>query len=326
MNSHLISDGHKVTVIICTYNPDRLQNIVKLITSLEQQTYPLHEIILVIEPNSEYEKKLRYALPPFVSIIMNYNKKCLSDARNAGIKAASGDILAFIDDDAIADKYWLEKIIQNYEDDAIIGVGGKIIPIWEGKPPDWFPMELGWIIGCSYSGLPLHKAKMRNIIGCNMSFRSTLFKKIGLFSNLIGRININSLGGEETEFCLRANRIFPNNKIIYDPTAIVYHNVPKTRQTYSFLLKRAIGEGISISCIRQMYDDDITKTEKKYAKFIMIDSIVSYIKRINDNETLIVNMKKIFIIYVAVVMTSLSFILHLFILSKFDVIITGGKK
>jgi len=61
----------------------------------------------------------------------------LSSARNKGIMESSGDIIAFIDDDAWAEKDWIERIERNFENGDIFGVGGKIIPVFDSKRPRW---------------------------------------------------------------------------------------------------------------------------------------------------------------------------------------------
>ena len=129
----------------------------------------------------------------------------LSAARNMGIRSCDSELIAFIDDDAVADRDWLRYLVSNFIDLSVIGVGGRIIPEWPDQNPSWFPEELYWIVGCSYKGLPTKKAPIRNPIGCNMAFRRSVFEKAGYFSTDTGRVGNVLMGHDDTEFGIRAN-------------------------------------------------------------------------------------------------------------------------
>src|SRR5439155_54307 len=79
----------------------------------------------------------------------------------------------------------------------------------QGERPTWHPPEFGWVVGCSYRGLPVEPAPVRNLIGCNMSMRRELFDAVGGFTHGIGRIGTIPLGCEETEWCIRVRQRFP---------------------------------------------------------------------------------------------------------------------
>ena len=76
----------------------------------------------------------------------------ISGARNSGIAAARGAIIAFLDDDAIAAPDWLEQLLAGYSSPNVLGVGGAIEPQWQGGRPRWFPPEFDWVVGCTYLG------------------------------------------------------------------------------------------------------------------------------------------------------------------------------
>jgi len=152
--------------------------------------------------------------------------------------------VAFIDDDAVADREWRGNLLKNYEVSEVVGVGGLIKPLWEGDRPGWFPEELDWVVGCSYKGLPNCKAFVRNPIGCNMSFRREVFEKVGYFRSDVGRFGKRLLSGEEPEFSMRIFRRFPEAKIVYDPSAVVYHKVSGNRLGLRYLFVRSFNEGV----------------------------------------------------------------------------------
>jgi GT2 family glycosyltransferase len=117
--------------------------------------------------------------------------------------------------------------------------------VWESGRPVWFPEELDWIVGCSYTGLPKSKAYVRNPIGCNMSFRKDVFEKVGYFKTNIGRVGKKLIASEETEFSIRVLEKLPESKVVYDPSAVVYHKVPSSRASVKYVARRAFAEGVS---------------------------------------------------------------------------------
>jgi len=244
------------------------------------QTLTPDEIILVLDPIKDLVQFYEKLIPDKVKIVTSYGFG-LSNARNTGIKVASGDIIAFIDDDAWADKYWLERMIENYQDSNVWGVGGKIVPVFDEKRPKWLPEELDWIIGCTYKGLPKAKAEIRNPIGANMSFRKEAFEIAGLFRTEVGRYGKKLLGAEETEFSIRLKRMIPNAKIIYDPSVIVYHRVPAQRTTLRYTLKRAYYEGYSKAILAKDYS---LKEEFSYLSFLLKEAIPEKIMELRFRE------------------------------------------
>lgn len=276
-----------VSVIVSTYSKDRLNQILDCIKSLQKQLLMPREIILVLDPDQDLVDFYKSHVPDDVKIVVS-NEYGLSEARNAGIKNAEAEIITFIDDDAIAEKNWLKALVKNYYDPRIVSVGGLIKPLWEGKRPRWFPEELNWVVGCSYKGLPEQRSYIRNPIGCNMSFRKTIFEKVGHFRSDIGRFGKKLLSGEEAEFSLRILEKIPNSKIIYEPSAVVYHKVTRRRASLKYLWKRSFYEGISKALIANS-KSNISKTlltEDRYLKYLLKAAIPSRIKRIYKIENL----------------------------------------
>jgi glycosyltransferase involved in cell wall biosynthesis len=183
-----------------------------------------------------------------VRVLENRFERGLSGARNSGLQVAHGDVIAFLDDDAMAAPDWLERLAVAYSDPNTLGVGGRIVPNWHGPNPDWFPPEFYWVIGCTYLGLPEQTGPVRNMIGANMSFRRQAFDGLEFRSGL-GRIGTVPLGGEETDLCIRAARKFPNGVILYEPSASVQHLVTPERAHWRYFLRRCYAEGLSKAAI-----------------------------------------------------------------------------
>ncbi|MEM2130652.1 MAG: glycosyltransferase [Candidatus Bathyarchaeia archaeon] len=233
-----------VSVVISVYSIERASDVAKCIDSVKKQTFPPREIIVVVDPNEKLVNFYKQHLSSDVKLVVSEGYG-LSNARNTGVKNATSEIIAFIDDDAIADGDWLKCLLRNFNDSSVVGVGGKIIPLWDREKPDWFPEELYWIVGCSYKGLPLQRAIIRNPIGCNMAFRRNLFEEVGYFSTSIGRVGNQLLSHDDTEFSIRVYSEVPNAKIVYDPMAVVYHHVAPNRISVQYVLKRSYAEGFS---------------------------------------------------------------------------------
>jgi GT2 family glycosyltransferase len=164
--------------------------------------------------------------------------------RNSGVRAATGSVVAFIDDDAVAEPDWLERLAEAYEDEPTIAVGGAILPKWSQSRPPWFPPEFDWVVGCSYRGMPDTRTEVRNLTGANMSFRSEVFEQLEFFPGL-GHAHGRSLGGTETDFCIRLAEALPARRIVYEPRARVHHRVPVERARFRYFLSRCYNEGLS---------------------------------------------------------------------------------
>jgi len=257
------------------------------IRSLECQSLPPREIILVLDPDQDLVNFYKSRMPDSVKIIVSKGYG-ISGARNAGVRNAEAEIIAFIDDDAVAEKNWLENMVKNYDDPSVVGVGGLIKPLWECKRPAWFPEELNWIFGCSYKGLPEHKTTIRNPIGCNMSFRKAVFEKVGYFRSNVGRFGKRLLGSEEPELSMRILEKIPNSKIIHEPSAVVHHRVNKSRANLKYLWKRSFYEGVSKALIVGLKQSSSTalSTEDRYLKYLLRVAIPSRLKRIYTFESI----------------------------------------
>ena len=233
-----------VSVVICAYTEERWEDICSAVASVGQQTHPPCEMILVVDHNPELLARIALRLQ-HVQAIPNDGALGLADARNTGVAAARGDVVAFLDDDARADPQWLAALCRHYGDQQVLGVGGRVDPGWVGRRPSWFPPEFDWVVGCSYVGSPLTLAPVRNPIGANMSFRRAVFEQVGGFTTGLGRERTKPLGCEETEWCIRAVGAHPGHRVLMDPDAQVTHRVGPERATWSYFVRRCYAEGIS---------------------------------------------------------------------------------
>jgi GT2 family glycosyltransferase len=259
-----MSQSCPVSVIICAYADERRDELITAVRSAQAQRLAPDEIIVVIDHNSKLFEEVSAALPE-IRTIQNTQPRGLSGARNTGVAAATRDILAFLDDDAIASADWLQQLIAPYADAGVLGVGGSIEPLWSVKPPHWFPPEFNWVVGCSYVGQPRVQSKVRNFLGCNMSFRREVFT-IGGFRHGIGRVGTKPVGCEETEFCIRLAQTWDRGDLLYEPGALVYHRVPKGRGSWSYFRTRCYSEGLSKALVSRLVGSKhALQEERSYA-------------------------------------------------------------
>jgi glucosyl-dolichyl phosphate glucuronosyltransferase len=236
------------TVIVCAYSLDRWPVLCEAIASLQGQGEEPVQIILVIDHNPELLELARASFDD-VEVIPNAGPRGSSEAKNSAVAIARGEVLAFMDDDAIAAPDWLEQMLLPYRDATVIGTCGAPVPRWEGgEMPGWLPAEFLWTVGCAYRGLPEQPEPVRNPIGAAMSFRGEVFGRLGGFHAGLGP-NMETPnphgGGEDTEFGIRAQRLFPGGSLIHVPSARVDHNVPPQRTTFAYFVRRCWLEGRS---------------------------------------------------------------------------------
>lgn len=237
-----------VSVVMNVFTEERWPSIVPALNSLRTQSHLPSEVIVVVDRNDSLKHRLETAFPD-LRVVVNTHQRGLSGGRNTGIQCSRGDIVAFLDDDARAHDGWLAALLTAYADESVVGVGGPVLPEWDGvQRPSWFPEEFLWVVGCSYTGLPVRTGEVRNLIGTNMSFRRTTLDRVGLFSSTIEGPNAaktSTFGCEETELCIRIRSELPDAKILYEPDAVVYHRIQVSRASWQYFRKRCHAEGRS---------------------------------------------------------------------------------
>jgi glycosyltransferase involved in cell wall biosynthesis len=233
------------TVIVRTYTEDRWDYLVAALESVQQQRAQPRELVVVVDHNHALLERVRARFPD-ARIVENTEPRGSSGAWNSGIMASRGEVIAFLDDDAEAAPDWLEQLWAAYTDESVIGVGGSIHPIWEGPTrPLWFPEEFYWVVGCSYRGLPEATGPVRNLIGCNMSFRRSVFEELGGFRKGMGHVGGRPIGDDETELSIRVGRRWPQHVLLHHPQAVVHHKVPPSRARWAYFYSRCRLEGRS---------------------------------------------------------------------------------
>ncbi|MBG0832523.1 glycosyltransferase [Planomonospora sp. ID67723] len=245
----------KTSVVICVYTEERWEDIREAVASVERQRRKPHELILVVDYNPDLHLMLKREYPNAI-VVENTHEKGLSGGKNTGAATASGDIVAYLDDDAVAEPGWLEALEEGFQDPAVVGVGGLTRPLWAtGRRPRWFPREFDWTVGCTYEGMPTVRAPIRNVMGGNAAFRREVVADTGGFHTGIGRSvqgrKPRPLGCEETEFCIRLSQRMPGAVMMFEPEAVIGHKVSAARARFSYFRSRCYAEGLSKALVTQ---------------------------------------------------------------------------
>ncbi|HEY9440715.1 MAG TPA: glycosyltransferase family 2 protein, partial [Streptomyces sp.] len=269
--------GH--SVVICVYTEDRWDDILAAVDSVRAQSLPAGETLLVVDHNPALLERLaeEYAERAEVRVLANAGPRGLSAGRNTGIAAALGEIVAFLDDDAVAERDWLRRLDEGYDDPRVMAVGGRTEPAWaSGRRPPWFPEEFDWVVGCTYRGLPPGTVRVRNVLGGNASFRRTAFDAAGGFATGIGRDgDRRPLGGEETELCIRLTRALPHAVLLIDDRAVIHHKVPAARERFGYFRTRAYAEGLSKALVaRSVGPGKGLESERRYTTRVLPAGVV----------------------------------------------------
>lgn len=253
------------SVVVCCHSLERLPRLRETLGALAEQTRPPHEIIVVTDYNEELHSRLSSLAA--VELHRNEEARGLSGARNTGWRHSRADIVAFIDDDALPESDWLAQLVKPLEEDAAtMATSGWVVPAG-GNVPGWYPKELYWVFGCSWTGLE-DRDEIRNPLGASMAWRREVLTAIGGFAPAMGRAGQSAepslpepsrrlwrttslMSCEETlAGILAAARV--GGAIRQVPTSVAHHYVPRERIGLGYLCRRCWGEGISKSLVRAL--------------------------------------------------------------------------
>jgi len=237
-----------LSVAICTYN--RASLLVRALDSVVAQTLPSNTLEILIVDNGSTDEtrdlvaKLQPKNPAIRYIIES--EPGIAHARNRALNEARGEYLAFIDDDAWADPKWLESLIAPLRSlsPAPECVVGPVSLVWDGMRPEWFPARFESLL-CRYDmgDAPRFLEAGGYLLTTNSLFHRETLLRVGGMRTDLGHKRKALIGGEDNDVF---NRLVANGfSVYYEPNALVFHPVPKERQTRRFLLRRLFWDGAS---------------------------------------------------------------------------------
>lgn len=260
------------TVVVCTTSHERKDLLHGCVRSLLAATRRPEQILVVVDQNPSLREELSRSLPSTVTVLAT-TVPGNSEGRNVGIRAAREDIVAFVDDDAVVEPNWLAALMAPFEaSDAILGVGGAVIPEWLSERR-WLPDELLWVVGCTYQGHRHEPGPIRNPIGCNMAFRTEALTAAGSFATEFGKRGNALVICDETELSLRLAQAHGPGRIWYAPEARVRHMVTPGRVSWRGLVRRCLTEGLSKGRLHQRYRDAAISRERVYVRRLLLDAV-----------------------------------------------------
>lgn len=238
----------EISVVICSYN--REDYIIGAIESLNQQTLAKDQFeVLVVDNNSidntgELVQQYIREHPGYHLHYLTESRQGASYARNTGASFSKGWLLCFMDDDAIAERYYLENILNFFRThpDAN-GLGGRIIPKYIPAEPKWMSHFVSSLVGnFDYSREVEVFKPGKYPLESNMIVLKEDFTTIGGFNTeLPGVVGTLRIGGEGKDFFLRLQAL--GRKIYYDPKVIVQHVVEVKKLTPHYMYRVASGIG-----------------------------------------------------------------------------------
>ena len=225
-----------ISVAVCSYNG--AATIGETLAVLEQLDYPDYEVIVVDDGSTNGVAAIAQQYD--VRLIVHSHNQGLSAARNTALKAATGEIIAYIDDDAYPDPHWLNYLAVTFLNGNWVGVGGPNIP----PPGD------GWIADCvaNAPGGPIHvllcDREAEHIPGCNMAYWKSCLQDIGGFDSQF------RAAGDDVDICWQLQQ--QGWKIGFSPAAVVWHH---RRNSINAYWKQQQGYGKAEALLEQKWPD-----------------------------------------------------------------------
>lgn len=215
--------------------------------NVTSQSYDDTEMVVVVDGTDEVRDRVVEDYGDHEDVVIHCNDENvgLLESRNTGAELASGDVVAFIDDDAVADKEWVAELVRGYEEQNALAVGGKMVGDWVAGQPSFLPKEFYWLVGVTHRGFADGEGWVRNTFGSNISFdRETFLELNGFDTEIGGRQGDANLQGGETELCARLDAEY-GEQVWYNPDAVVAHKVFEYRTEFWWMVDRAFWQGYS---------------------------------------------------------------------------------
>ncbi len=238
-----------ISVLLLTRN--RKVELQRCLESLEQQTARDFEVVVVDNGSTDgtAEMIMQHTGCRIVRV-ENRTGGSFAEARNRGLDAAHGEIVAFIDDDCTAEPRWLEKI--GHELKEVDAIGGLVLPAGRLRFPRWWHPELGWLVGLSVPGM-LSSGPGYSTTGAryyaqtaNMAVRHEILAQ-ERFQEIGGDMRIEArrydAGREDAELWRRLR--VKGFRVRLVPGLIVYHYIGQERLRLGYLLRRAYSDGVA---------------------------------------------------------------------------------
>ncbi|HOO52557.1 MAG TPA: glycosyltransferase family 2 protein, partial [Alphaproteobacteria bacterium] len=235
-----------ISVVICTFN--RASYLELAIESLLHQTVSLdyYEILVVDNASTDETASLVNKYRDHGVAYLFEPQLGLSRARNTGWKHAKGAWVAYLDDDAIASRWWVEKILNflSLETKNVAAIAGPIGLIWSAERPCWMCDQLQSFLGfLDHGNVTRVLCSQEAIVGANSVFNRKYLERANGFSLEFGRVGKTLLSNEEVLLREAIEKLGGN--IFYVADALVWHHVQLERTKMPWFFRRFFWQGIT---------------------------------------------------------------------------------
>lgn len=242
-----------ISAVLCTWNRcELLDGALAALTSQEEA--PPHEVIIVNNASTDATRDvvMRYAEAHPQVRYVEEPRAGVSYARNTGLEAARGALIAFTDDDIRVDRHWIRSLAAASEQYPDAGcIGGPVLPEPSGSPPPWLTRAHWAPLGIQdYDPKPFRVDANRPIcmVGANLAVRRKVVDAIGPFDPAVQRIG-NGIGStEDHQYHLRLWEAGVHG--VYDPRVIVNAVIAPERVSKRYHRAWHFGHGVHLSRMR----------------------------------------------------------------------------
>jgi glycosyltransferase involved in cell wall biosynthesis len=252
-----------VSVIIATRN--RCGLLDKALRALTRQTCAHSSLEIIVADNGSTDRTREVVEAYAHTVLVRYLSVPdlgKSHAINAGLAAATGDVIALTDDDVVPAAGWIDAIGEAFEREECDFVAGRVIPLWEVEPPKWLSPALHGVLAVRDNGIEprwLDIGENTHImpIGANMAVRANVFKRLGGLRTDLGKLEGTLRTGEDHELYLRL--LHAGCRGLYEPRAVVEHFVPESRLNRAYFRKWLFQNGQIVAQLEMTYPRRTTR-------------------------------------------------------------------
>jgi glycosyltransferase involved in cell wall biosynthesis len=243
-----------LTAAVCAHNEGRF--LAGCLRSLAAQDAADFEILVVDNASTDETAELarQFAGREPRARVVREEVLGLSAARNRALAEARGQVVAFIDADAVADPAWLSALGRAFrEEPAAAVVGGRVLVRWGSPPPRWWAPALDEVFNRFDYPEPRKEMRYpRYPYGTNLAVHVEIGRRLGGFHTRLGRHGQALLAAEEVALCWRAE--CAGHKVVYTRDALVHHLGRNELATRSYILRRALAHGSSQRLAEKLAD------------------------------------------------------------------------
>ena len=268
-----------ISVVVCSH--DRLRYVRACIQSLSHQTVGPggFEIVLVDSgspaPVAAEMRRLAEITPN--TRLVRVDVSGVSEARNEGARAATGEYVAYIDDDAMATPDWVEQIqrVLAEHDCKPAVLGGRVLPVWEAPLPRWWPASLRGVLSIiEYEGAGEYRTEAvpekLEPYGVNMVLKREPMLRVGGFAEALGRMGLVLQSDEEVQLAWRLQDA--GFSAIYDSRLVVRHSIQARRFNPEWLLSRLYWQGASTVRTRRLLGQN-AQVRRDFPRRLLVEAI-----------------------------------------------------